>query len=149
MKEIIDLEKIWNKWKRDVLSFKTERVILSRVQRSHSTHCTLAAPYTHVRRNRLLFARRQSGIFKLHVGCVNTQRTDIFRPVPQGPGQDEWHTTTRSEKTASAGNQTRISRSQAIGPFLTPGYITMHFDTLIEHSVHRLTFACISFSVGL
>ena len=62
----------------------------------------------------LLFAKRHRGIFKLHVGCANTQWTSgIFSPVPQGPGKDEWHTTTKSKMTAGAGNQTRISRSQA------------------------------------
>ena len=41
-------------------------------------------PYTHARRNRLLFAKRQRGIFNLHVGCANTQGTSvILSPDPQ------------------------------------------------------------------
>ena len=52
-----------------------------------STHGTQAAPYTHARRNRLLLTKRQRGIFRLHVGCANTQWTSgILSPVPQGPG---------------------------------------------------------------
>ena len=42
-------------------------------------------PYAHVRRDRLLFANRQRGIFNLHVGCANTQGTSvILSPDPQG-----------------------------------------------------------------
>ena len=37
------------------------------------SHSTQTAPYTHARLNRLLFAKRQRGIFKLHGGCANTQ----------------------------------------------------------------------------
>ena len=64
-------------------------------------------PYTHARRNRLLFAKRQRGIYRLH-----SRPPVFFSPVPQGPGQDEWHSTTKSKMTASAGNRTWISRSR-------------------------------------
>ena len=94
------------------LVFNAERVTLSRLQRI--SHSTQTARYTHVRRIRLLFAKRQSGIFRLRVGCANTQLTSgISSPVPQGSGKDKWYTTTNPEMTAGAGNQTRISRSQA------------------------------------
>ena len=83
-----------NGWKISlVLSFNAERVILSRVDRSHSAQ---VVPYILSHQNWLLFADTQStsGIF-LH-----------------GHGEDEWHTTTKSEMTAGAGNQMRISRKQ-------------------------------------
>ena len=54
-------------------------------RRSHSTQ---AAPYTHACWNRLLFAKRQRGIFRLQVGCANTQWTSgVFSPVPPQPNQ--------------------------------------------------------------
>ena len=48
--------------------FNAEKVILSTVAEystGASTHSTQAAPYTHARRNWLLFAKRQRGIFRL------------------------------------------------------------------------------------
>ena len=69
-----------------VLSRLSMRRELSSLEYSIS-HSTQTAPYTHARRNWLLFAKRQRGIFRLHVGCANTQWTSgIFSPVPQGPG---------------------------------------------------------------
>ena len=47
--------------------------------------CWQAAHNTHARRNWQLFAKRQRGIFRLHVGCANTVDPGIFSPVPQGP----------------------------------------------------------------
>ena len=35
-------------------------------------------PYTHARRNPLLFGKRQRGIFNLHVGCANAQGTSVL-----------------------------------------------------------------------
>ena len=65
------------------LSIRTE---LSSLEYSVS-HSTQTAPYTHARQNQLLFAKRQRGIFKLHVGCANTQWTSgIFSLDPQGAG---------------------------------------------------------------
>ena len=69
-----------------LLLLSSMRIELSSLEYSVS-HSTQAAPYTHARRIRLLFAKRQRGIFKLHVGCANTQWTSgIFSPVLQGPG---------------------------------------------------------------
>ena len=74
---------------------------------SHSNHTAL---YTRASRKRLLFANRQRGIIRLPVGCADTQWTSgIISPVLQGPGKDEWHTTTKSDTTAGAGNQARVS----------------------------------------
>mgnify|MGYP001796164741 CR=1 FL=1 len=90
-------------------------IFLSTLEYSVS-HSTQTAPYTHARQNRLLFAKRQRqrGIFRLHVGCANTHWTSgSFSPDAQGLGLEEWHTTTKSEMTAGAGNQTWISLSQA------------------------------------
>ena len=124
-----------------VVNFNADRVILSRVQRfSHSTQVTL---YPHARQNRLLFAKRQRGIFRLRVGCANTQSTyGIFSPVPQGPGQNECHTTTKSEMTASTKNQTQVSRSQdsTNRPFLTPLLFSLcaHFY-MVANRLHPIT----------
>ena len=50
-------------------------------------HSTQAAPYTHACQNRLLFAERQKGVFRPHLGRENTQWTSCnFRLVPQLPG---------------------------------------------------------------
>ena len=68
-----------------LLLYSTRRELFS-LEYSVS-HSTQAAPYTLARRNRLLFAKRQRGVFRLHVGCANTQWfSGIFSPVPQGPG---------------------------------------------------------------
>ena len=66
--------------------FSHSTLTLSSLENSVS-HDTQTAPYTHAHRNRLLFAKRQRGIIRLHVGCANTQWTSgIFSPVPQRPG---------------------------------------------------------------
>ena len=92
--------------------FNAKRVSLSRI-RLLAPNGIQASPYTHAGQNRLLFAKRQRGIFRLHVGCANTQCTSgIFSPVWQWPGQDKWYAATKSEMTANAGNRTRISRSR-------------------------------------
>ena len=42
-------------------------------------------PYTHARQNWLLFAKRQRGIFNMHMVCANTQGTSvILSPDPLG-----------------------------------------------------------------
>ena len=47
--------------------------------------------------------RGKEVIFRLHVGCSNTQwYSGISSPASQGPGYDEWHTTTKSEITVGA-----------------------------------------------
>ena len=83
-------------------------LVLSSMRRELSSledsisHSTQAAPYTHACQNRLHFAERQRGMFRPHLGRENTQWTSCnFRPVPQLPGLDEWHTTTKSGMTAA------------------------------------------------
>ena len=107
-----------------------------------STHDTQAAPYIHARRNQLLFADRQRGIFRLHVGCANTQWTSaIFSPFPQGPGQDEWYATTKSEMTAgnAPGSLDHESQPFTIRPFLTPYTQKTPLSTCILSKLIRLT----------
>ena len=50
-----------------------------------------------LRSNKLLFAKWLRGMFRLHLGCANTQWTSGF--VSQGPCPDEWRTTTKLEMT--------------------------------------------------
>ena len=60
-----------------LLSLSSMRRELSSLEYSVS-HSTQAAPYTHARQNRLLFANRQRGIFRLRLGCANTQWPPVF-----------------------------------------------------------------------
>ena len=63
-------------------------------------YSTQAALYTHTRRNRLMFAKRQRGILRLHVGCASTHWTyGIFSPVLQGlwPGCMAHHNQIRND----------------------------------------------------
>ena len=68
-------------------------LVLSSMRRELSSledsisHSTQAAPYTHACQNLLLFAERQRGMFRPHLGRENTQWTSCnFRLVPQLPG---------------------------------------------------------------
>ena len=68
---------LWN-YSRSCHSMRRELSFLEH-SRSHSTQST---PYNHASWNRLLFAKRQRGMFRLHVGCENTQWTSaILSPV--------------------------------------------------------------------
>ena len=69
-------------------------------------------------RNWLLFAKRQRGTFRLHVGCANTQWTSgIFSP--EEPGLDEWHATTTQKQPLSVGLLDR--KSVVKGKRVDPG----------------------------
>ena len=62
------------------------RIELSSLDHSVS-RSTQAAPYTHACRNRLLFVKRERGIFKLHVGVhAHSGHPVFYSPLPKGPG---------------------------------------------------------------
>ena len=78
-------------------------------------YSTQAAPYTHTRRNRLCLLSCRGGSLDCMWGVQAHIGPTVFLVLfCKDFGQDVWHTTTKSEMTGGAGNQTRISRSRAL-----------------------------------
>ena len=95
-----------------VLSFLHNEIQIKNANLFDINHfdTSICIEYIDVSTQPYVFAKRQRGTFRLHVGCANTQLTSaIFSPVSQGPGYNEWHATTKLEMTTGARNLTRIS----------------------------------------
>ena len=116
------------------LVFNALRVILVRVQVLAPMVLKPRHIYTHAYRNRQLISKRQRQIFRLHVGCANTQETsstivpfrkDLARM--NGTPQPNW------KWLPALGIEPRFldhkSQPLIIAPFLTPTQLLWWIDT--------------------